>query len=99
MRTIDNSTSMDSINLSDYFNYINVSNAEEDYFTYSLVDDFDYLYFRGQNRSFWKLDDRGRIIRLDGMFLSDAELCYGYNTDYGCEKREYPKCRTKGDKF
>ena len=99
MRTIDNSTSMDSIDFSYYFNYSNVSNVEEDYFTYSLVDDFDYLYFRGQNRSFWKLDDRGHIIRLDGMFLSDAELCYGYNTDYGCEKREYPKCRTKGDKF
>ncbi|XP_073129002.1 G-type lectin S-receptor-like serine/threonine-protein kinase CES101 [Henckelia pumila] len=83
----------------------NVSNQEEEYFTYSLYADS----FTPENRkiiSGWKLDSQGNIYDNDRVDVARVDLCYGYNTRgvgdevyLGCQLWEQPKCRNRHQMF
>ncbi|XP_073300796.1 G-type lectin S-receptor-like serine/threonine-protein kinase CES101 [Primulina huaijiensis] len=88
-------------------NYIfkNVSNQDEEYFTYSLYVD----PFTPENRkiiSGWTLQNQGNIYDNDRVYVALVDLCYGYNTRgvgndvyLGCELWEQPKCRNRHQMF
>jgi hypothetical protein len=69
-----------------------VSNENEDYFT-----------LEASNNVFtkWTLLEIGQLINRDqGIDIARADVCYGYNTDGGCQKWEdIPSCRDPDDTF
>ncbi|KAM5586790.1 G-type lectin S-receptor-like serine/threonine-protein kinase CES101 [Rosa sericea] len=75
------------------YNFSIVSNQNEDYFSYSVVD---------QNaKPQWLLTTIGRLYDFDGSLdIATADSCYGYNTDGGCQIWDQPtECRHFGDVF
>ncbi|KAK9937442.1 hypothetical protein M0R45_014234 [Rubus argutus] len=75
------------------YNFIIVSNENEDYFTYTST---------SVNQSYvpeWVLNAFGVLRELGGNIIASADNCYGYNTDGGCQRRDYPSCRHIGDTF
>ncbi|KAF3447843.1 hypothetical protein FNV43_RR08549 [Rhamnella rubrinervis] len=76
------------------YNLINVTNAEEEYFTYSVIHDPNRQPTDEQAKFF--LNDRGTFEEVIGQFF-DIENCYGYNTDNGCVRWEQPKCRVSNN--
>ncbi|XP_050371459.1 G-type lectin S-receptor-like serine/threonine-protein kinase CES101 isoform X2 [Argentina anserina] len=75
------------------YNFSIVSNENEDYFSYSAVD---------QNaRPQWLLTTIGRLYDFDGSVdIAKVDSCYGYNTEGGCQIWDAPsKCRDFGDVF
>ncbi|KAJ7949921.1 putative Receptor protein kinase [Quillaja saponaria] len=71
------------------FDYIIVSNDNEDYFSYTTQNVY----------SGWILDVSGQMTYEGGEDLARADNCYGYNTDGGCQRWEQPTCRHYGDRF
>ncbi|XP_040361686.1 G-type lectin S-receptor-like serine/threonine-protein kinase CES101, partial [Rosa chinensis] len=70
-----------------------VSNENEDYFTYASA---------SVNQSYgpqWVLNIFGRLLDLNGNVIAPADQCYGFNTDGGCQRRDYPSCRHIGYTF
>ncbi|RDX60990.1 G-type lectin S-receptor-like serine/threonine-protein kinase, partial [Mucuna pruriens] len=68
-----------------------VSNEDEDYFE---------LTFSNDGHIKWTLLTTGQLINREGDDIARADLCYGYNTDGGCQKwEEIPTCRHHGDMF
>jgi len=48
----------------------------------------------------WTLLSTGQLIDRNGHDVARADLCYGYNTDGGCQAWEdLPSCRNSGDVF
>lgn len=50
----------------------------------------------------WTLLETGQLINREGSDIARADMCYGYNTNEGCQKwgeAEIPTCRYPGDKF
>ncbi|KAK4479350.1 hypothetical protein RD792_014862 [Penstemon davidsonii] len=86
-------------------NYVfkNVTNQDEEYFTYSLYADS----FTFENRHFisgWTLNSQGNIFDTTRPLIAQVQLCYGYNTSgssvyLGCELWQQPKCRNSHQKF
>jgi hypothetical protein len=75
------------------FKYTIVSNNDEEYFTYETPND---------NLTVWTLLETGQLINREGDDIARADLCYGHNTNEGCQKwdeAEIPTCRNPGDKF
>ncbi|KAK7405006.1 hypothetical protein VNO78_06130 [Psophocarpus tetragonolobus] len=71
--------------------YTVVSNEDEDSFE---------LTFSNDERIKWTLMENGQLINREGSDIARADLCYGYNTEEGCQKwEEIPKCRHHGDAF
>ncbi|KAK9937448.1 hypothetical protein M0R45_014238 [Rubus argutus] len=70
-----------------------VSNENEDYFTYTSAN-VDQNY-----RPEWVLGLFGRLFEVGGNVIAPADNCYAYNTDGGCQRRDYPSCRHFGDTF
>jgi hypothetical protein len=79
------------------YQYIIVSNKNEDSFAFEVKD-----------RKFeqWYISSKGRLVADDGVSSSsdtdigNADMCYGYNSDGGCQKWEdIPTCREPGEVF
>uniref|UniRef100_A0A0R0G425 Receptor-like serine/threonine-protein kinase n=1 Tax=Glycine max TaxID=3847 RepID=A0A0R0G425_SOYBN len=69
-----------------------VSNENESYFTITTSN---------EELTRWVLLETGQLInRNGGDDVARADMCYGYNTDGGCQKwDEIPICRHRGDAF
>ncbi|PIN21523.1 Non-specific serine/threonine protein kinase [Handroanthus impetiginosus] len=88
------------------YNFMNVSNQDEQYFTYSLFL-VPYLTDEAQrNISSWRLDYQGNVKDYDMPpyrdYIAQADKCYGYNNKgyySGCELWEIPKCRNRYQEF
>jgi hypothetical protein len=75
------------------FKYNIGSSEEEEYFTYKTSND---------SLGIWTLLQTGQLINRNGSDIARADLCYGYNTNGGCQKwgeAEIPTCRNPGDMF
>ncbi|WJX93270.1 hypothetical protein P8452_74817 [Trifolium repens] len=75
------------------FKYTIVSNNDEEYFTYETPND---------KLTVWTLLETGQLINKEGDDIARADLCYGHNTNEGCQKwdeAEIPTCRNPDDKF
>ncbi|XP_059671062.1 G-type lectin S-receptor-like serine/threonine-protein kinase CES101 [Cornus florida] len=86
------------------YDFTSVTNEEEEYFTYSLVKDHEFMPGGRRVKSGWVLDYQGRIYDQDMTSIAQVNLCYGYNTKIskvngGCELWEQPKCRNRHQKF
>jgi len=71
-----------------------VSNEEEEYFRYTTPNEDGFTK--------WTLLHTGQLINREGSDIARADMCYGYNTNGGCQKwgeGEIPTCRNPGDKF
>ncbi|KAK4435523.1 G-type lectin S-receptor-like serine/threonine-protein kinase [Sesamum alatum] len=83
------------------YNFSVVTSDDEEYFTYSLIND---PIFTPDNRkiSAFRLDYEGYIFDMDRPSIAKAGYCYGYDESHsnpGCELRQQPKCRNDGQKF
>ena len=73
--------------------YIINTDAEGQYFTYSLDTEFDSL---DQERSAWQLQYWGSIMDRS-ISIMKMNFCYGYGMDdEGCETWNQPECRLMG---
>ena len=73
--------------------YIINTDAEGQYFTYSLDTEFDSL---DQERSAWQLQYWGSIMDRS-ISITKMNFCYGYGMDdEGCETWNQPECRLMG---
>ncbi|RHN40740.1 putative protein kinase RLK-Pelle-DLSV family [Medicago truncatula] len=77
-------------NVQSRYQYIIVSNKDEDSFTFEVKD--------GKFAQ-WELSSKGKLVGDDG-YIANADMCYGYNSDGGCQKWEdIPTCREPGEMF
>ncbi|CAK8535445.1 unnamed protein product [Lathyrus sativus] len=80
-------------NVQQKYQYIFISNKDEDSFSFEIKD---------QNYNMtptWLLSSTGRLTSSEGE-LGNADICYGYNSDSGCQKWEdIPTCRKPGEVF
>ncbi|XP_014521882.1 G-type lectin S-receptor-like serine/threonine-protein kinase At1g67520 isoform X1 [Vigna radiata var. radiata] len=70
-----------------------VSNENESYFSITTFN---------EEHTIWTLLETGQLINRNGddNNVARADLCYGYNTDEGCQRwEEIPLCRHPGDAF
>ncbi|WVZ04018.1 hypothetical protein V8G54_024824 [Vigna mungo] len=73
--------------------YMIVSNENESYFSITTFN---------EEHTRWALLETGQLINRNGADnnVARADLCYGYNTDEGCQQWEdIPLCRHPGDVF
>ncbi|AET02783.1 cysteine-rich RLK (receptor-like kinase) protein [Medicago truncatula] len=81
-------------NVQNMYRYIIVSNKDEDSFSFEIKDR-NY-----KNISGWTLDWAGMLTSDEGTYIGNADICYGYNSDRGCQKWEdIPACREPGEVF
>ncbi|KAK6947341.1 Serine-threonine/tyrosine-protein kinase, catalytic domain [Dillenia turbinata] len=81
----------------DNYSFTIVSNNDEDYLTYTVWNSETNMY---QSRSTkWVLDYQGHIYQEDNNVIARVDLCYGFNTDAGCQKWDQPACRSDKNKF
>ncbi|KAK7342875.1 hypothetical protein VNO80_25833 [Phaseolus coccineus] len=74
-----------------YHHIVFVSNENEAYITLRSSD---------EELTEWTLLSTGQLMNRNGGDVARADLCYGYNTDGGCQKWEdLPSCRNSGDAF
>ncbi|KAK7257024.1 hypothetical protein RIF29_30701 [Crotalaria pallida] len=73
------------------YNYTLVSTKDENYFSFTTP-------YTEQTTN-WKLFESGHLTGLDGKDIARADMCYGYNTDGGCQKWKIPSCRYPGYVF
>ncbi|GAU16884.1 hypothetical protein TSUD_368340 [Trifolium subterraneum] len=80
-------------NVQQMYKYIIVSNKDEDSFAFKIKD-------RNNNKfPGWILFPTGRLSSNNGD-IGNADMCYGYNSDGGCQKWEgIPTCRDQGEVF
>ncbi|KAK6934904.1 Serine-threonine/tyrosine-protein kinase, catalytic domain [Dillenia turbinata] len=81
----------------DNYSFTIVSNNDEDYFTYTVWNSETNLYQSQSTK--WVLDYQGQIYQEDNNVIVKVDLCYGYNTDAGCQKWDQPGCRSDKNKF
>ncbi|KAK7336531.1 hypothetical protein VNO77_17074 [Canavalia gladiata] len=66
--------------------------VEEEWFSFSVKTESNDDKFMG-----WMLMETGRVTSGKGD-IARADMCYGYNSDGGCERWEdIPSCRERGD--
>ncbi|XP_029126178.1 G-type lectin S-receptor-like serine/threonine-protein kinase CES101 isoform X2 [Cajanus cajan] len=74
-------------------NYDIVSNENEAYFILRSSNSKEEI-------TKWTLLSTGQLINRNGDDVARADMCYGYNTDGGCQRwEEIPTCRHRGDVF
>ncbi|XP_050371456.1 G-type lectin S-receptor-like serine/threonine-protein kinase CES101 isoform X2 [Argentina anserina] len=80
-------------NIKKRYNFSVVSKENEDYFTYTALDE--------NAISEWVLTTIGRLKNFDGSLdIAKADECYGYNTEGGCQTWDQPtKCARFGYVF
>ncbi|XP_022885247.1 G-type lectin S-receptor-like serine/threonine-protein kinase At1g67520 isoform X3 [Olea europaea var. sylvestris] len=84
------------------YNFTNVSNGVEDYFSYSLIKDPTFVW---ETISGWQLKYNGDIIDIfHGAMIAEVSLCYGHSIKgssvyKGCELWEQPSCRNHNEIF
>jgi len=72
------------------YRYVIVSNMDEDSFAFEA----NVKKFIG-----WELFPTGQLWSTEGE-IANADMCYGYNSDGGCQKWEdKPTCREPGEMF
>ena len=73
--------------------YTIVSNGDEDTFSFTSTNE--------NLTRWWFLSDTGRLYyNTREEYVARADLCYGYNTDGGCQRwQDIPECRNPGDVF
>ena len=72
-------------------NYTIVSNGDENSFSFTTTNEEPDIM--------WIFSETGQISDGKG-YVARADLCYGYNTDGGCQRwQDIPKCRIPGDVF
>ncbi|CAA2981489.1 Hypothetical predicted protein [Olea europaea subsp. europaea] len=86
------------------YNFTNVSNDVEDYFSYSLIIDPKLTPEYRKTISGWRLSYNGDIYDSDRPMIAQVSLCYGYNIQgspvyKGCELWEQPGCRNHNETF
>ncbi|XP_059658850.1 G-type lectin S-receptor-like serine/threonine-protein kinase CES101 [Cornus florida] len=79
------------------YEFINVTNQEEEYFAYSLIIDPMLTPEHRRVVSGLVIDYMGQIHDQDRTMIARVDLCGGYNTEIsevnaGCELWEQPKC-------
>ncbi|KAI7993790.1 G-type lectin S-receptor-like serine/threonine-protein kinase SD1-13 [Camellia lanceoleosa] len=72
---------------------------DEEYFSYALIKDPIYTPEEQKVISGWLLDYEGQISDGDRPMIAAVNLCYGYNTDEGCELWKQPECRNSYQTF
>jgi hypothetical protein len=81
-------------NVQHMYQYNIVSNKDEDSFSLKVKDHQNYKKIIG-----WELDSTGKLMSDEGE-IGNADMCYGYNIDGGCQKWEdIPTCRDQGEVF
>ncbi|XP_062012069.1 G-type lectin S-receptor-like serine/threonine-protein kinase CES101 isoform X1 [Rosa rugosa] len=74
------------------YNFSIVSKKNEDYFSYTTLDE--------NAVSEWLLTTIGRLKDFDeSIDIAKADSCYGYNTEGGCQIWDQPKCRRSSAVF
>ncbi|KAK7257027.1 hypothetical protein RIF29_30705 [Crotalaria pallida] len=73
------------------YEYNPVSNEDEDSFTFATPNI--------KEPTKWALFETGELKGSDGKDIARADMCYGYNSDGGCQKFEIPSCRHPGYVF
>ncbi|XP_058779671.1 G-type lectin S-receptor-like serine/threonine-protein kinase CES101 isoform X2 [Vicia villosa] len=92
---LGNSRLFDNIpaNVQKNYQYVIISNKDEDSFSFEVKD---------QNYKMspeWLLSSSGRLASSEGE-IGNADNCYGFNSDRGCQKWEdIPTCRKPGEVF
>ncbi|XP_058779676.1 G-type lectin S-receptor-like serine/threonine-protein kinase CES101 isoform X2 [Vicia villosa] len=80
-------------NVQQNYQYVIISNKDEDSFSFEI---------KNQNYKMspeWYLSSSGSLMNLERE-LGNADICYGYNSDRGCQKWEdIPTCRMPGEVF
>ncbi|CAA3006860.1 Hypothetical predicted protein [Olea europaea subsp. europaea] len=84
------------------YNFTNVSNGVEDYFTYSFITDSSFDIW--DTISGWQLKYNGDLFNNHGAMIAEVSLCYGYSIKgssvfKGCELWEQPSCRNHNETF
>ncbi|KAK7317481.1 hypothetical protein RJT34_01755 [Clitoria ternatea] len=70
-----------------------VSNGDEEYLTFTTPNE-------ELTDTEWTLLETGQLVNRKGYDIARADMCYGHNTDGGCQKwEEIPSCRDPGDVF
>ncbi|CAA2984330.1 G-type lectin S-receptor-like serine threonine-kinase CES101 isoform X5 [Olea europaea subsp. europaea] len=82
------------------YNFTNVSNGVEDYFSYSPIIDPKSTPEDRKTISGWQLKYNGDIYNRDRAMIAEVSHCYGYNIEgssvyEGCE----PSCRNHNETF
>ncbi|XP_034899851.1 G-type lectin S-receptor-like serine/threonine-protein kinase CES101 isoform X2 [Populus alba] len=94
-------TSFDSFSLNSGdldFSFINDSNADEDYFMFTVS--ANQFTPQGQrNFSMWQLRSDGGIEDLTTRRIYGGSSCKGNNKDGGCERWSGPACRSNRNSF
>ncbi|KAK7405398.1 hypothetical protein VNO78_06665 [Psophocarpus tetragonolobus] len=71
--------------------YTIVSNDSESSFT---------IANSNNEQTIWSLLETGQVMNWNGGDVAKANMCFGYNTDNGCQKWDVlPSCRHRGDAF
>nr|POE53767.1 g-type lectin s-receptor-like serine/threonine-protein kinase [Quercus suber] len=73
------------------YNFTVATNGDEEYFTYNNTDQ--------SQQSKWMISQIGELHDIKGSSIARADLCYGYNTNGGCQRWKQPECRHRGDTF
>lgn len=83
-----------------YYIINNVTDAEGEYFTYSIDAKYEtLLYLQSGGRSTWQLKYWGPIMDRN-VGIMNFGFCYGYGMeDEGCERWNQPKCRSHKQNF
>jgi len=78
------------------YQYIIVSNKHEDSFAFKVKDGKFIRWFISSKGRLGTTDDGN----IDSVDIANADICYGYNSDGGCQKWEdKPTCREPGEVF
>ncbi|CAL5200593.1 unnamed protein product [Lathyrus oleraceus] len=81
-------------NVQQNYQYVIISNKDEDSFSFEIkYEDRNY-----KMSPEWWLSYKGKLMGSEGE-LANADICYGYNSDRGCQKWDIPTCRKPGQVF
>ncbi|KAK4382862.1 G-type lectin S-receptor-like serine/threonine-protein kinase [Sesamum angolense] len=86
------------------YNFSSAKNGDEEYFTYSLINDPVFTPDTRKVISGWRLDYKGDIFDNDRPGVVLASSCYGYKAkgsaaSKGCALWRQPKCRNSRETF
>ncbi|KAL0393732.1 UNVERIFIED_CONTAM: G-type lectin S-receptor-like serine/threonine-protein kinase [Sesamum latifolium] len=86
------------------YNFSSAKNGDEEYFTYSLINDPVFTPDDRKVISGWRLDYNGDIFDNDRPGIVLASSCYGYKAkgsaaSKGCALWKQPKCRNNHETF
>ncbi|GFQ02848.1 g-type lectin s-receptor-like serine/threonine-protein kinase at1g67520 [Phtheirospermum japonicum] len=103
VKEFENIFSPDVFNLN--YNFTNVTNGEEEYFSYTLLNVPNWTPDERKVISGWRLNYNGDIRDTDRVIkIADSSQCYGYKPkrsviSAGCELWEQPTCRNDRQTF